>query len=128
MPFSLPGNIVALTFRRIRSLPHLARVMFLGAGVADALSWILMLALLPKGREGVFALRYNVYYGITGIGSAWYLLWIPFAGMLLLAVNMALAVRGARSSEGVAMLVAGITLFLEVLLLIRSITVFFLNI
>lgn len=127
MPFSLPGNITALTLRRLRSLPHLSRVMFLGAGVADALSWIFMLALLPKGREGVFALRYNVYYGITGIGSAWYLLWIPFAGAALLAVNMALAVRGARSNEGIPMLIAGVTLFLEMLLLIRSITVFFLN-
>lgn len=128
MPFSLPGNIVALALRRIRSLPHLSRVMFASGLAANALSWILMLALLPKGREGVFALRYNVYYGITGIGSAWYLLWIPFAGLALLIANTALAIRGARSNESVSTLVVGVTLFLEVLLLIRSVTVFFLNI
>ena len=120
--------MMALAVRRVKSLPHASRVMLLAASAANGLSWVLMLALLPKGREGVFALRYNVYYGITGIGSAQYLLWIPFAGLVLLAANTALAVRGARGNAPVSELVAGITLFLEALLLIRSITVFFLNI
>ena len=127
MRFSLPRNIVAVALRRIRSLPHLSRKLLLASGVANVVSWVLMLALLPKGREGVFALRYNVYYGITGIGSAWHLLLIPLFGAALLLGNTLLATL-CRRDEHAPTAIAGITLFLEILLLIRSVTVFFLNI
>lgn len=57
---------------------------------ANVIGWILIPLFFWQAKEFV-VLQYNIYFGISSLGS-WPILWlIPFSGLVIMVINYALA-------------------------------------
>lgn len=88
---------------------RLVIVVAVGALAANALTWVALAASLPWQQPAI-PLRYNIYTGISLLGPPGQLLWLPLAGLLIVAANGMLIVLLRKSSPLAAMLLAWVML------------------
>lgn len=80
-----------------------------------------------KPRETPFVLHYTVYFGIDWIGR-WHLLFTPvFAGFLILVFNFILAYILFNRQKILSYFFAVSNVFIEILILLQSITLLIMN-
>jgi len=89
----------------------------LAAPLINLLGFILVFwKIFPvRGARSVFALHYNIYFGIDLIGAWWKLFLVPGAALLIWAVNLVVASVSYRDHRALSYFATGVTLFLEIL-------------
>lgn len=95
----------------------------------NLLAWALALwFVIPRLETSpFFALHYTVYFGVDRIGPPWGLLRVPLLGLVLLAVNAAVAVRLHRSERLASAFFMALSLLLGVLVLVLTFLSILLN-
>ena len=105
------------------------RVVFLVSAILNALIWVFMLVrfwqLIINNK--IIGLHYSIYLGLDDIGSARWVLLVPVAATIIFAANSVLSRLVAVKSRPSALLLATITLFLEVMCLVAGGYLIFIN-
>ena len=68
-----------------------------------------------RNARSVFALHYNIYFGIDLIGAWWKFFLVPSAVLAIWAVNLVIASAAYRDHRNLSYFATGITLLLELL-------------
>ncbi|MFA5076375.1 MAG: hypothetical protein WC480_03080 [Patescibacteria group bacterium] len=105
------------------------RILIIFFGIALVLNLLLYFGLywqIQPSAEPVF-LHYNIYFGIDLIGGWQEVYLMPIVGSFLLVINLILAYFFYHSEKIVSYLLLGISLLIEVLLLVGGVMVIMVN-
>lgn len=88
-----------------------------GVALLNAGSWALLYFTIHAQEDPIF-LHYNIYFGVDLIGQ-WYRLYLmPLIGLAVAAVDTVLAAALYRRARALSYVLLGITVFLQLLLLL----------
>ena len=98
------------------------RVILTGYILALVLDVSLFIALLfVFGRSFDYVVvRYNIYFGISALGPWYQLLWMPFVGLLVLAVNFFLSLALYLNHRLLSYLLAVATPLINLMLVVAG--------
>lgn len=108
---------------------HLA-ILFGMSLAINLTAWFLLLLRTwgLRGEVTQFALHYTIYFGIDRLGAWWQIFRGPFAGLVVLVINLALAGFMLARERAWSLVVGVATALLEVLILLGAIVVILLNV
>ena len=81
-----------------------------------------------RGARDVFALHYNIYFGIDLIGEWYKIFAVPLAALLFLILNFIFASLSYRASRALAYFATGFTVLAELILFLALFLIILLNI
>lgn len=92
-------------------------------------AWVLLIFHgLPFRGEALVPLHYTIYFGVDLVGP-WYQIFVPaLFGLLALLINFSIILRIYEARRVLAYTYAGVTVFLELILLAAAFFILLLNI
>lgn len=95
--------------------------LWLNAGLWAGLFWRL------KDAAEFVPLHYNIYFGIDRLGPYYQLFSLPFLGLLFIAVNFLLGAAFFSKEKLLSQILAGISSFSQLILILASIFILLVN-
>ena len=107
-----------------------ARRLLLASGLINFATWVLLLVrlfpLIISGR--IIALHYNIYSNVSAVGAAVWALAPAAIGLVIFALNAALAARSYGPSRQNSLIILIVTCFYESLALAAGFFILLINI
>lgn len=99
---------------------------YLTAGLINACIWLALFFFIDHSAE-ITILHYNIYFGPDGFGEWYRLLWLPGIGLGILIMNLALTPWLWRIDRFLSNVLAGGTIFSQLVLLCAAILLIQMN-
>ena len=109
-------------------LKHKVNLVFFALAVGINIVSFGWLAYYIKPQEEQIFLHYNALFGVDLIGPWYKIYYLPTAGLLIIVVNTILGWILFRRSKSIGYIAGGISVFLQIVILIASYLLVLLNV